>query len=89
MQQIFKSFSHEFGTSLNYTLALAQVAEEHEKIEKEVQSQFFKPIAESCKEIGSVVVGKKMHAIISDMIDFNQILGKSFNLQLAPMKVRI
>lgn len=32
MKQLFKSFTHEFGTSLNYILALAQVADESENI---------------------------------------------------------
>jgi len=33
MHQLFKSFSHEFNTSLNYILALAQVAESSDYVD--------------------------------------------------------
>jgi hypothetical protein len=37
MRQLFKTFTHEFGTCLNYQLALTQTAEEMQDIPEEIQ----------------------------------------------------
>ncbi|CAD8213959.1 unnamed protein product [Paramecium octaurelia] len=79
MQQLFKSFSHEYNTSLNYILALAQVAECHEDVPQNVQEQFFKPI---------LVNGKVMHSMVLDMMDYNSILGKTFSLQVGVFNIQ-
>lgn len=41
---MFLSFSHELGTSLNYILALAQVAEEKSESISNMALQYFNPI---------------------------------------------
>ncbi|CAD8170731.1 unnamed protein product [Paramecium octaurelia] len=79
MQQLFKSFSHEYNTSLNYILALAQVAECHEEVPQNIKEQFFKPI---------LVNGKVMHSMVLDMMDYNSILGKTFSLQVAVFNIQ-
>ncbi|CAD8085685.1 unnamed protein product [Paramecium sonneborni] len=79
MQQLFRSFSHEYNTSLNYILALAQVAECHEEVPQNIQEQFFKPI---------LVNGKVMHSMVLDMMDYNSILGKTFSLQVALFNIQ-
>ncbi|CAD8077187.1 unnamed protein product [Paramecium primaurelia] len=79
MQQLFKSFSHEYNTSLNYILALAQVAECHEEVPPNIKEQFFKPI---------LVNGKVMHSMVLDMMDYNSILGKTFSLQVAVFNIQ-
>ncbi|CAD8083208.1 unnamed protein product [Paramecium sonneborni] len=79
MQQLFKSFSHEYNTSLNYILALAQVAECHEDVPQNIQEQFFKPI---------LVNGKVMHSMVLDMMDYNSILGKTFSLQVGVFNIQ-
>ncbi|CAK85537.1 unnamed protein product (macronuclear) [Paramecium tetraurelia] len=79
MQQLFKSFSHEYNTSLNYILALAQVAECHNQVPKYIQEQFFKPILAN---------GKVMHSMVLDMMDYNSILGKTFSLEVSHFNIQ-
>ncbi|CAD8092885.1 unnamed protein product [Paramecium sonneborni] len=79
IQQLFKSFSHEYNTSLNYILALAQVAECHKQVPKYIQEQFFKPILAN---------GKVMHSMVLDMMDYNSILGKTFSLEVSNFNIR-
>jgi hypothetical protein len=65
---LFSTLSHEFGTSLNYLLAIAQVA--IEKYNNEML-QYFQPIRS---------MGMIMHHFILDMVDYNDILGKKLEL---------
>ena len=62
MKQLFMSFTHEFGNSLNYALTLAQLATEDNAIPRDLVDKFFRPILYS---------GKVMHSTVSDMIDYN------------------
>lgn len=52
-------------------MALAQVADNNDQIPKEVNEKYFRPILNAGKIMGSVV---------SDIMDYNTILGKTFNL---------
>ena len=45
-KSIFMSFSHEFGTSLNYLLALCQNGED--SYNDNISEHFFKPMANIC-----------------------------------------
>ncbi|CAD8123902.1 unnamed protein product [Paramecium sonneborni] len=76
LKQIFNTMSHEFGTSLNYLLALAQVAIDKYN-DKELQS-YFQPI----KSTGMI-----MYHFVLDMIDFNALLGKKLELQFEKLDI--
>ncbi|CAD8089112.1 unnamed protein product [Paramecium sonneborni] len=79
IQQLFKSFSHEYNTSLNYILALAQVAECHKQVPKCIKEQYFKPILAN---------GRVMHSMVLDMMDYNSILGKTFSLEVSHFNIK-
>ncbi|CAD8180658.1 unnamed protein product [Paramecium pentaurelia] len=72
--QLFKTFSHEFGTLLNYLLALSQVAIDRFPN----QIGFFQPIKST---------GQIMHHFVQDMVDYSDILNKKFQLQFALVDV--
>ncbi|CAK63833.1 unnamed protein product (macronuclear) [Paramecium tetraurelia] len=78
MKQLFKSFSHELNTSLNYILALAQVAQCHENVPKTVSEKYFLPILHC---------GRIMHSLISDIMDYNLILSKQFNVEVSNFNI--
>ncbi|CAD8109772.1 unnamed protein product [Paramecium primaurelia] len=78
MKQLFKSFSHELNTSLNYILALAQVAQCHENVPKIVSEKYFLPILHC---------GRIMHSLISDIMDYNLILSKQFNVEVSNFNI--
>ncbi|CAD8205135.1 unnamed protein product [Paramecium pentaurelia] len=78
MKQLFKSFSHELNTSLNYILALAQVAQCHENVPKAVSEKYFLPILHC---------GRIMHSLISDIMDYNLILSKQFNVEVSNFNI--
>ncbi|CAK65023.1 unnamed protein product (macronuclear) [Paramecium tetraurelia] len=69
LKQLFNTMSHEFGTSLNYLLALSQVAIDKYN-DVELQS-YFQPIK---------ATGLIMYHFVLDMIDFNALLGKKLEL---------
>lgn len=71
MKKLFKSFSHEFGTSLNCVMTLAQTAHSNKTINKTVQGIYFEPILKSAKILNSIV---------NDIRDYNHMLGGTFNL---------
>ncbi|CAD8205145.1 unnamed protein product [Paramecium pentaurelia] len=76
LKQLLSTMSHEFGTSLNYLLAIAQVA-----IEKYTDSEllsYFMPI----KSMGLI-----MHNFVLDMVDYNNIQGKKLELQLEKIDI--
>ncbi|CAD8089114.1 unnamed protein product [Paramecium sonneborni] len=73
MKQLFTTISHEFGTLLNFILAIAQVA-----IDKYPSQQYYYSIKNTC-EI--------MHNFILDMVDYNDILGRKFKLQLEQLDI--
>ncbi|CAD8207868.1 unnamed protein product [Paramecium pentaurelia] len=76
LKQLLSTMSHEFGTSLNYLLAIAQVA-----IEKYSDSDlltYFLPI----KSMGLI-----MHNFVLDMVDYNNIQGKKLELQLEKIDI--
>ncbi|CAD8120344.1 unnamed protein product [Paramecium sonneborni] len=76
LKQLLSTMSHEFGTSLNYLLAIAQVA-----IEKYTDSDllsYFMPI----KSMGLI-----MHNFVLDMVDYNNIQGKRLELQLEKIDI--
>ncbi|CAD8207334.1 unnamed protein product [Paramecium octaurelia] len=76
LKQLLSTMSHEFGTSLNYLLAIAQVA-----IEKYSDSDllsYFMPI----KSMGLI-----MHNFVLDMVDYNNIKGKQLELQLEKIDI--
>ncbi|CAD8183292.1 unnamed protein product [Paramecium octaurelia] len=73
MKQLFTTISHEFGTLLNFILAIAQVA-----IDKYPSQQYYYSIKNTC-EI--------MHNFILDMVDYNDILGRQFKLQLEQLDI--
>ncbi|CAD8112089.1 unnamed protein product [Paramecium sonneborni] len=76
LKQLLSTMSHEFGTSLNYLLAIAQVA-----IEKYTDSDllsYFMPI----KSMGLI-----MHNFVLDMVDYNNIQGKKLELQLEKIDI--
>ncbi|CAK63838.1 unnamed protein product (macronuclear) [Paramecium tetraurelia] len=76
LKQLLSTMSHEFGTSLNYLLAIAQVA-----IEKYSDSDllsYFMPI----KSMGLI-----MHNFVLDMVDYNNIKGKKLELQLEKIDI--
>ncbi|CAD8083224.1 unnamed protein product [Paramecium sonneborni] len=74
LYQLFKTFSHEFGTLLNYLLALSQVAID----QFPNQVGFFQPIKST---------GQIMHHFVQDMVDYSDMLNKKFQLQFALVDV--
>ncbi|CAK79600.1 unnamed protein product (macronuclear) [Paramecium tetraurelia] len=74
LYQLFKTFSHEFGTLLNYLLALSQVA--IDRFPNQVG--FFQPIKST---------GQIMHHFVQDMVDYSDILNKKFQLQFGLVDV--
>ncbi|CAD8085693.1 unnamed protein product [Paramecium sonneborni] len=74
LYQLFKTFSHEFGTLLNYLLALSQVAID----QFPNQVCFFQPIKST---------GQIMHHFVQDMVDYSDMLNKKFQLQFALIDV--
>ena len=55
MKQIFRSFSHEFSTSLNGIQSLASAAEENLSEEVSILETYIKPILNSCLIMNSIV----------------------------------
>ncbi|CAD8104975.1 unnamed protein product [Paramecium primaurelia] len=76
LKQLFNTMSHEFGTSLNYLLALSQVAIDKYN-DQELQS-YFQPIK---------ATGMIMYHFVLDMIDFNAFLGKKLELQFEKLDI--
>ncbi|CAK74213.1 unnamed protein product (macronuclear) [Paramecium tetraurelia] len=74
LKQIFHTISHEFGTSLNFMLAIAQVA-----IDKYPNQKYYHSFRNTC-EI--------MHYFVLDMVDYNDILGNQFKLQLEELDLQ-
>ncbi|CAD8194436.1 unnamed protein product [Paramecium octaurelia] len=76
LKQLLSTMSHEFGTSLNYLLAIAQVA--IEKYSNSDMLSYFLPI----KSMGLI-----MHNFVLDMVDYNNIQGKKLELQLEKIDI--
>ncbi|CAD8210413.1 unnamed protein product [Paramecium octaurelia] len=76
LKQLFNTMSHEFGTSLNYLLALSQVAiDKYNDVEL---LSYFQPIK---------ATGMIMYHFVLDMIDFNALLGKKLELQFEKIDI--
>ena len=79
MKQLFKSFSHEFGTSLNCILTVAQASQFNAQVMDDVFRQYFDPIIKNAKILSSIV---------NCMRDYNNLLGNQFYLTYTVFQVR-
>lgn len=71
MKRLFKSFSHEYGTSLNCIMALTSAAMNNNLIPAIIKEQYFQSIEKSALLLLSIT---------NDIRDFNHVLGKTFTL---------
>ena len=67
MNQLFRSFSHEFSTSLNGIQSLASAAEDDFSVKRNIIGLYIEPIINSCGI---------MNSIVSDIRDFSMLLSK-------------
>ncbi|KAM3138716.1 hypothetical protein pb186bvf_009280 [Paramecium bursaria] len=73
MNQLFRSFSHEFSTSLNVIRILAENG--IEELDQFTVNQYIQPISHSCQILNSIV---------QDIRDYSMIISKQFILSLYP-----
>ena len=79
MKQLFKSFSHEFGTSLNCILSLSTTALQSSSIDHSIKKEYFEKIVKSALILSSIV---------NDIRDYNHMIGKTFSLTYANESLR-
>lgn len=78
MNQLFRSFSHEFSTSLNGIQAIASAAEED--LPRSKAEVYITPILNSCAI---------MNSIVQDIRDFSMLLSKKFMIRVETVNLSL